>query len=280
MPYVPKPPPSDPHAGGNEFVREHRLDELAEFIENELRAISLQFSEALELELRTTYFEPKKPRTGMIVHADGVSWDPGSGVGYYGYQGVAWLLLAGAAGGLTDGDKGDVTVSGAGTIWTIDAGVVTLAKMANIATASFLGRTTAGAGIVEVLTVASAKILLAITEADVAGLIADLAAKQPLDSDLTTIAGLVATTDNFIQSKAGAWSSRTIAQVKPDLGLTGVNSGDQTSIVGITGTKAQFNTAATDGDFLYVGDIIGITDGDKGDIVVSVGGTVWRKSVV
>lgn len=52
--------------------------------------------------------------------------------------------------------------------------------------------------------------------------------KQPLDSDLTTIAGLVATTDNFIQSKASAWASRTVAQVKTDLGLTGTNSGDQT----------------------------------------------------
>lgn len=35
---------------------------------------------------------------------------------------------------------------------------------------------------------------------------------------------------------------------------SGTNTGDQTSIVGITGTKAQFNTAATDGDFLFVGD--------------------------
>lgn len=78
---------------------------------------------------------------------------------------------------------------------------------------------------------------------------------QPLDSDLTTIASLVATTDNFIQSKAGAWASRTVAQVKTDLGLIGTNSGDQTSIVGITGTKAQFNTAVTDGDILYVGDV-------------------------
>lgn len=51
--------------------------------------------------------------------------------------------------------------------------------------------------------------------------------KQPLDADLTTIAGLTATTDNFIQSKAGAWASRTIAEVKTDLGLTGTNSGDQ-----------------------------------------------------
>jgi hypothetical protein len=36
--------------------------------------------------------------------------------------------------------------------------------------------------------------------------------------------------------------------------LSGTNTGDQTSIVGITGTKAQFDTAVTDGDFLYVGD--------------------------
>jgi hypothetical protein len=55
-----------------------------------------------------------------------------------------------------------------------------------------------------------------------------LDAKQPLDSDLTTIAGLSATTDSFIQAKAGAWAARTIAQVKTDLGLSGTNSGDQT----------------------------------------------------
>ena len=76
-----------------------------------------------------------------------------------------------------------------------------------------------------------------------------LSSYQPLDADLTTIAGLTATTDNFIQSKAGAWASRTVAQVKTDLGLTGTNSGDQTTIVGITGTIAQFNTALSDGDF-------------------------------
>lgn len=36
---------------------------------------------------------------------------------------------------------------------------------------------------------------------------------QPLDSDLTTIAGLTATTDNIIQSVSSAWASRTPAQV-------------------------------------------------------------------
>lgn len=48
---------------------------------------------------------------------------------------------------------------------------------------------------------------------------------------------------------------QTLATLKTDLGLTGTNSGDQTSIVGITGTKAQFDTAVTDGNFLYVGDV-------------------------
>ena len=51
---------------------------------------------------------------------------------------------------------------------------------------------------------------------------------QPLNGNLTTIAGLAATSDNFLQAKAGAWASRTVAQVKADLGLTGTNSGDQT----------------------------------------------------
>lgn len=40
---------------------------------------------------------------------------------------------------------------------------------------------------------------------------------QPLDSDLTTIAGLTATSDNIIQSASSAWSSRTPAQVTATL---------------------------------------------------------------
>lgn len=68
-------------------------------------------------------------------------------------------IVAGGA-PLTDGDKGDITVSAAGVTWTIDAGVVTLAKMANIATATFVARNTAGTGVPEAVTTTQATALL------------------------------------------------------------------------------------------------------------------------
>lgn len=40
---------------------------------------------------------------------------------------------------------------------------------------------------------------------------------QPLDADLTTIAGLTATTDNILQAASSAWASRTPAQVAATL---------------------------------------------------------------
>lgn len=45
------------------------------------------------------------------------------------------------------------------------------------------------------------------------------ASKQDADANLTTIAGLTATTDNFIVSVASAWASRTPAQVRTTLAL-------------------------------------------------------------
>lgn len=77
--------------------------------------------------------------------------------GTNGYQltyGTGGTLTWEAAGGVSDGDKGDITVSASGATWTIDAGVVTLAKMENIdATAGIkvLGRSTASSGVPEVL---------------------------------------------------------------------------------------------------------------------------------
>lgn len=65
------------------------------------------------------------------------------------------------------------------------------------------------------ITAAAATVL---DDASTAAMLTTLGA-QPLDSDLTTIAGLTATTDNFIVSVASAWASRTPAQVKATLAI-------------------------------------------------------------
>jgi hypothetical protein len=63
---------------------------------------------------------------------------------------------------------------------------------------------------------------------------------QPLDSDLTTIAGLTATTDNIIQSVGSAWASRTPTQVKTALSLNNVANVDTTNASNISsGTLAD-----------------------------------------
>ncbi len=68
-------------------------------------------------------------------------------------------------------------------------------------------------------------------QSTVTNLTTDLAAKQPLDADLTTIAGLTATTDNIMQAKSGAWASRTLAQFITDL----ISAGLKTSLALVKG---------------------------------------------
>lgn len=76
---------------------------------------------------------------------------------------------------------------------------------------------------------------------------------QPLNSVLTAFAAVTQTNDNFLQVKSGAWAGRTIAQVKSDLGLTGTNSGDQTTITGNAGTATALQTARTIGGVSFNG---------------------------
>lgn len=84
------------------------------------------------------------------------------------------------------------------------------------------------------------------------------AAYQPLDTDLTAIAGLTGTNDNFIQRKSGAWSERTPAQAAVDLVSAGF----------IITAKVHNSTAYV--DFTGVRIFVGPTD--PGSVPA---GTVW-----
>lgn len=93
-----------------------------------------------------------------------------------------------------------------------------------------------------------------------------LATKQPLDADLTTIAGLTATTNNFIQSKSSAWASRTPAQVTADLSAMVGDSGSG-GTKGLVPAPASGDAAA--GKFLKA-DGTWATTGAGGGTVTSV----------
>ena len=67
MSYTPRNPPRDP-------------SQLSDFLAIELQKIAQEWTQSSQfVMLDTLYIEPKKPREGMIVKADGTTWDPGSG---------------------------------------------------------------------------------------------------------------------------------------------------------------------------------------------------------
>jgi hypothetical protein len=72
-------------------------------------------------------------------------------------NGTVVEIGGGGGGGVSDGDKGDITVSSSGATWTIDNSAVTYAKIQNVsATDRILGRSSAGAGVVEEITCTAA----------------------------------------------------------------------------------------------------------------------------
>lgn len=81
MTYSPKPAPSSVP------------DNIRDYIEQELVAISRELQETVAVDLRPVHAEPTRPRDGMIIYADGTDFDPGSGEGVYARENGSWVKL-------------------------------------------------------------------------------------------------------------------------------------------------------------------------------------------
>lgn len=148
---------------------------------------------------------------------------------------------------------GDVTGSGTGSFsTTIADDAVTLAKIQNIATASFIGRNTGGTGDPEVLSIATAQSMLGISgtnNGDQTIVLTGDVTGSGTGSFATTIANDAVTFAKMQNITATGFIGRntagtgdpellSIATAKSILGLSGTNNGDQTiTLTGdVTGT--------------------------------------------
>lgn len=208
-------------------------------------------------------------------------------------NGTGTLSWSTAAGGLSDGDKGDITVSASGATWTIDNDAVTYAKIQNVTSNRLLGRSTAGSGDTEEISIGSGLSLSAGTLSATGGGLADgdkgditvsgSGATWTVDNDAITYAKIqnVSATDKLLgRSTAGAGdieeitctaagrallddADATAQRTTLGLGSIATLAAPSGTVVGTTDTQTLTNKTLTDpaitGTILE--DVFTITDG-------------------
>ena len=76
------------------LIDESSLGALAASVRAELGRLALEFAQPSDyLALKTLYAAPDRLIDGMVVKADGTTWNPGSGAGVYAYVASAWVKL-------------------------------------------------------------------------------------------------------------------------------------------------------------------------------------------
>ena len=160
----------------------------------------------------------------------------------------AGALTWAASGALTDGDKGDITVSNSGATFTIDNDVVGLAQLAHMPTARVIGRTTAGNGSPELLTISgTGSVAMTNTPTLVTPVLGAATATSILASgDIKSTTGLTICENGFYADDAGALGMFFEGIPLTTVGvISGPTSNFEARFPAATGTVAVAATSAT-----------------------------------
>jgi hypothetical protein len=190
-----------------------------------------------------------------------------SAVGLQGPPGV------GGGGGVTDGDKGDITVSGSGAAWTIDAGAVTLSKMADLASSTILGRATAGTGVPEALTAAQVRTILNVANgatANQADAFLLSRANHTGTQTASTISDFAEAVDDEVASLLVAGANVTLTYNDAANTLTVAASGGGGSPVTVQDEGSNITTALSTLNFVGAG--VTVTGGATATVTIPGGG--------
>ena len=135
---------------------------------------------------------------------------------------------------VSDGDKGDITVSGSGTTWTIDDASVTLAKQANLAQNTIIGRVTASTGVPEALSATNVRTIINVADGANVGVVPNSSitgatkTKITYDTKGLVTSGADATTADIADSTNKRYV--TDANLTTIGNQSGTNTGDSASI--------------------------------------------------
>jgi hypothetical protein len=179
---------------------------------------------------------------------------------------------------VADGDKGDITVSSSGTVWTIDNGAISTAKIADnavtlakiqdaTATSILLGRNNSTTGPYQQITLG--------TRLSISGTVlnVDTTLSDGDRGDITvSSSGTVWTIDNnAITTAKIADDNVTLAKLENSTGASLLLGRGSAAGAG------NFQEISLGTGFAMTGTTLDYTlpDGDRGDIVVSSGGTTW-----